>query len=194
MNLPRVCAGILFCFLSSLLVAQDQFPSTKKHKFSIYGGGGPNHYFNNIVQLKSQVNEFNYSFAARIMWEPEHNLSLGIETGYYRLYSLDVKKLLKKTNIKNSAIPIQVVLSMKFLKTFYFNFSMGRSILINDITSDAHGNFDATTFSWADFASSVGYRHKLNDRFSLSAEAKFYYASKADDKNLALLFLFGYRL
>ena len=66
------------------------------------------------------------------MWEPEHVLSVGIESGYYRLYTLTGPDTLH-ANIANSAIPIQLVISMKFLKSFYFNFSMGQSKLINKV-------------------------------------------------------------
>lgn len=192
MNIHKVLAGILICFLPTLATGQKEgAPGTKRHKFTISLGGGPNYYFNNLIRFKKQVNEFNYSFGGRFMWEPEHLLSLGFETGYYRLYNLNLKGT-QNTSIRNSAIPFQVVISMRFLKVCYFNFSMGRTLLINDITTDAYGNFDAVTFSLADFASSVGYRRKLNDRFSLNAETKFFYATKAEDRNVALLFMLSY--
>jgi hypothetical protein len=143
------------------------------------------------VLLTNKVNELNYSFAGRVMWEPEHRLSIGFETGYYRLYSLTQTGPLQ-TKIRNSAIPLQLIISMKFFKSFYGNFAIGRSILINDVTTNFDGNFDATTFSLADFSTSLGYKRQLNHRFSLGVETKFFLSSKADDKNIALLFMAGY--
>ena len=74
------------------------------------------------------MNEVNYSIAGRLMWEPEHYLSLGIESGYYRLYSLDVNSSDDSTSVHilNVAIPIQLVISMKFFENFYASFSFGR--------------------------------------------------------------------
>ena len=183
---------IAICIFSTQLLAQSgAVPLEKRHRWSAYAGVGPNYYFNNLVKLKSQVHELNYSFVGRVMWEPEHLLSLGFETGYYRLYSVKGQGS-KHTTIKNSAIPLQIVVSMRFLKSFYGNFSIGRSILINDISTDAVGDYDATSISLADFATTLGYKRKLNDRISLGVETKYYYASKASDSNLALACVMAY--
>jgi hypothetical protein len=181
---------VLFCFAATAGQAQDATPE-KRHRNSVYLGLGPNYYFNNLVALKNEVNEFNYSFVARYMWEPEHLLSIGFETGYYRLYNIKLNGA-NHTSIRNSAIPFQLVVGTRFLKNYYFNFAIGRSLLINDITTDADGDFDASVLSLADFSTTVGYKKRLNDRFSLSSELKWYYASKASDMNLALAFVVGY--
>jgi hypothetical protein len=124
------------------------------------------------------------------MWEPEYRLSIGLESGYNRLYTIHTPDV----HIINSSVPIQVVVSMKFLKSFYGNFSYGRSIMVNKVSSANYGNFDATAVSLADVTLTVGYRRKLNEKISLGTELKFYYASKANDENLALVFMCGYRL
>ena len=184
---------ILVCFISFYVKAQTTSSAVDNNRhFVFYGGVGPNYYFNNLVKAKDKVNEFNYSFVGRVMWEPEHLLSIGIESGYYRLYTLNVTQP-TKVHIANSAIPIQLVVSMKFLKTFYGNFAIGRSILLNKVDSQDYGNFDASLLSLADISLTVGHKRRLNDKISLGAETKFYYSSKANDKNLALLFVCGYR-
>jgi hypothetical protein len=184
---------ILMIVCSAQAIAQTNSDAQlKKRRFAIYAGIGPNYYFNNLVTGKKLVNEFNYSFMTRFMWEPEHLLSVGIETGYYRLYTLNTSAP-TQAHIANSAIPIQIVLSMKFLKTFYFDFSMGQSILLNKVNSDTYGNFDASTLSVADFAGTLGYRHRFKSRISVGAEAKFFYSTGFDDRNIALIFVGGYK-
>jgi hypothetical protein len=126
------------------------------------------------------------------MWEPEHFLSLGIETGYYRLYSLNVSQP-ENASISNNAIPIQIVVSMKFLQSFYGNFSLGQSILLNKVSTATHGNFDAQSFSPGDFTATLGYKFKTAGRFSLGAETKFFYASRANDCSLAVVLVGGYK-
>ncbi len=180
----------MFCIATTWVRAQDATPE-KRHRNSVYLGVGPNYYFNNLVALKNQVNEFNYSFVARYMWEPEHLLSIGFETGYYRLYNIKLNGA-NHTSIRNSAIPFQLVVGTRFLKNYYFNFAIGRSLLINDITTDVDGDYDASVLSLADFSTTVGYKKRLNERISLSSELKWYYASKASDMNLALAFVVGY--
>jgi len=184
----RFALGLLICVFSIDATAQSTSSDKKIRHWVFYGGVGPNFYFNNLVLGKDQVNAFNYSFVGRIMWEPEYRLSIGLESGYNRLYTIKNSDV----HIINCSVPIQAVVSIKFLKTFYGNFSYGRSILVNKVSSTNYGNFDATAVSLADVTLTVGYKRKLNDRISLGAETKFYYASKANDENLALVFMCGY--
>jgi hypothetical protein len=184
------CVLVLLLFISSFhTLAQSATVEKKKLRHIVfYGGIGPNIYFNNLVLAKNEVNTFNYSVVGRIMWEPEYRLSLGFESGYNRLYTINNSLV----HIINGAVPLQFVVSIKFLKTFYGNFSYGRTILINKVDSPTYGNFDATAISLADVTLTVGYKRKLNERFSLGPELKYYYASKANDNNIALVFMCGY--
>jgi hypothetical protein len=177
-------------------VAQSDSASVKKrHKFTFYAGGGPNFYFNNLVLAKDYVNELNYSFVGRIMWEPEYNLSLGIESGYNRLYSVSVESagVQSGAHIVNIAIPIQIVVTMKFCENFYGSFLMGQSILKNQVNTTNLGNADATTISLGDFGAAIGYKRVMSDRFYLGSEIKGFYSAKLQDKNIALVFLGGFR-
>jgi len=187
-----IIATLIILCSADLFAQTNSAPVTKKRRFAVYAGIGPNYYFNNLVVGKSLVNELNYSFSARLMWEPEHILSVGIETGYYRLYSLNTPEP-THAHIANSAIPIQLVLSMKFLKNYYFNFSMGQSILLNKVNSQSYGNFDASTWSLADFSGTLGYRHRFKSRISVGGEAKFFYSTGFVDRNIALLLVGGYK-
>lgn len=179
---------------SFMSMAQSESAAGKKDRhFTIYGGVGPSYYFNNLVIGKNGVNELGYSVVGRFMWEPEYRLSLGFETGYFQLYSADYNKGQDKAHIKNVAIPIQIVISMKFLKNYYCNFSMGQSILLNKVTASVAGDFNASVVSLGDFGATVGYRRPVGERIFLGAEVKGYYSSKLDDKNIALAFMAGYR-
>jgi hypothetical protein len=188
LSLQLTLGFLLFCYSFQGFAQSDQNKKNKLRHFTFYGGVGPNFYFNNLVLAKDQVNVLNYSVVGRIMWEPEYRLSLGLETGYNRLYTIHTSGV----HIINGAVPIQFVISMKFLKSFYGNFSYGRSILINKVSSTTYGNLDATAVSLADVTLTVGYKRKLNERISLGSELKYYYASKANDNNLALVFICGY--
>ena len=169
--------------------------SVKEHRWALYGGLGPNYYFNNLELANNKVTELNYSVVGRLMWEPEYFLSLGFETGYNRLYSVSGdNSTTGKVHIVNVAIPIQLVISMKFLKNWYGNFNMGQAILLNNVTTSKLGNFDASNVSLGDFAATFGYKRKVSERFLLGAEIKGYYSAKLQDSNIALLFMTGYRL
>lgn len=200
MNIRRIVVGMLVC-CAAITEAYAQEVGTeivmtpvKKHKWTVYGGVGPNYYLNNLVRGNARVNEFNYSFVARLMWEPQYFLSLGVETGYNRMYSMSGSgPFAGNVTIVNVAIPIQVVISMQFFKHYYCNFNMGQAILLNKVTTDV-GDYDASVISLGDFAASVGYKRDISERFTLAGEFKGYYSAKLNDRNVALLFMAGYRL
>ena len=186
---------ILLCFISASLLSQnDGNKNSKKHRFAFYGGIGPNYYFNNLAIAGNKVNPWNSSLTARLMWEPEHFLSLGIESGYYQLYTVHYSsQSLGSGLIRNTLVPLQLVVSTKFLKNYYANFSMGQSYLQNEVTNSERGNTSASNFSLADFGVTVGYRHIFKSRISIGTELKFYNSSKFNDSNLALVLVTGYR-
>lgn len=186
---------ILWCCAFSLFAQTEGTSGTKVHRWAIYAGIGPNYYFNNLVAGQNKVNELNYTFSARLMWEPQYFLSLGFETGYNRLYSLNGESSATGTvHIVNAAIPIQLIVSMKFFKYCYGTFSLGQAFLMNNVSTSKLGDYDASVLSLGDFSAAFGYRRPVNDRFLLGAEIKAYYSGKLDDKNIALVFVGGYRL
>jgi hypothetical protein len=180
---------ILFCFFSLNLIAQkDNQVQSKKHRFSIYGGAGPNYYFNNLVTARKDVQPWNYSLVARIMWEPEHFIGLGFESGYYQLYKVNYTETsMSPAQVTNIAIPIQLVVSMKFLKNYYADLSVGQTSLLNKLSNTNMGDVKATSWSLADFGVTLGYKYHIGERLSLGAETKFFYSTKNNDSNLALV-------
>jgi hypothetical protein len=195
MRIHKLLIALLICFVASNSFAQNGEGETGKyHKFSIYAGAGPSYFFNNLVILKDGVSSFKYAISARFMWEPQHSfVSLGFETGYYRLYS--VKSTVPKGDVTNSAVPLLFVASMKFSKKIYVNWSMGQSLNYNKISNtDSAYNFNSSYLSPADFAVTVGYKFVQKPTISYAAEVKGFYSSKYDNETIAILFIVGFRL
>lgn len=194
MNFYRLHLGILFCFFSLNLLSQNNNSvHEKKHRFALYGGVGPNYYFNNLDIYKNSVNSRNYSSVVRLMWEPEHFLSLGIESGYNQLYSVKyTTQAFGPVQVTNIIVPLQLVVSMKFLKNYYTAITMGQTYFINKFSNLKLGSFNTYSWSLADFGVSGGYRYHFKNRISVGAEAKYFYSSKYNDRNMALVFMVGY--
>jgi len=195
MRIYKLLIALIFCFVTVRSIAQNGEGETGKyHKFSVYAGAGPSYFFNNLVILKDGVSSFKYEISARFMWEPRHSfVSLGFETGYYRLYS--VKSTNPKGDVTNSAVPLMFVASMKFSKKIYVNWSMGQSLNYNKISNtDSAYNFNSSYLSTADFAVTVGYRFVQKPTISYAAEVKGFYSSKYDNETIAILFIVGFRL
>ncbi len=201
--MKKIIVAAFTCFISCHGLAQNGEGETGPyHKFAVYGGVGPSYFFNNLIIFKNQVNSFGYAFSARVMWEPQHSfLSIGIETGYFRLYTASgtisdsLSGQQSNVHVSNSSIPIQLVISMKFSKQIYANWAMGQSITFNQVSaSGITTNHNATTWSLADFTATVGYRFIQKTRISYAAELKGFYSSSYSNGTIAAVFIVGYRL
>lgn len=154
--------------------------------------GGANYYYNNIKTFGEYVRPLNYSFFGRIMWNSRYLVSLGIETGYnkyYRVNGFDNNAI----NASLAAIPIHLVIGMRVAKPFYVNFSFGPSLLLNVASIDGKGNsMHNKVLSLADGSACFGYRKRLSKDFTLGAELKLNFSTKASDINLALPVVLSY--
>jgi len=187
---------IMLLCCSILATAQTQEgTSPRKHRWVIYGGIGPNIYLNNLQVSADEVKPLNYTFVARLMWEPEYFLRLGVETGYNQLYTMSGSHpATGSVSIVNAIVPFQGVISMKFLEHFYGNFNLGFGLLLNNASTENLGNFDDSVISLGDFAAAIGYRRDMGERFTLGAELRGTYSGKLQDRNVAFVFMGGYRL
>lgn len=195
MRIYKLILTVFSCFILGLTLVQAQNAEPVKYrKFAIYGGVGPSYFFNNLVTGKNGVNSFSYAFSFRAMWEPKGTaLSLGIESGYYVLYTANYSN--PKVDIKNTAVPLQLVISMKLTPNWYTNFSIGQSFLYNKVdASSFSGNFSASSISLADLGLTLGYRFVNKARISYAAETKFFFSSSNSDATLAIFFMVGYKL
>ncbi len=182
--------------VSTVAFAQTvESQSKRTHRWMLYGGIGPNVYLNNLEVAADKVKPLNYSFVARLMWEPEYFVRLGFETGYNQLYTLSGSHpATGNVSIVNSIVPLQGVISMRFSERFYGNFNLGFGILYNNVTTQNLGDFDDSVLSLGDFAVTAGYRRDMSGRFTLGAELRGTYSGKLQDRNIALVFMAGYRL
>jgi hypothetical protein len=84
---------------------------------------------------------------------------------------------------------------MKFSKQFYANWGMGQSITFNKVTNtDSSFNYNNNTWSFADFAATIGYRLVQKQKISYNVELKGFYSSNQENATIALLFIVGFKL
>ncbi|MFI5156412.1 MAG: outer membrane beta-barrel protein [Chitinophagales bacterium] len=186
---------LVFCLDSlNLISAQGAYAQERKHHFALYLGAGPNYYFNNLAIGKDLIRPLNYSLVGRLMWEPGRIITLGIESGYSQMYTATYSTSLSTSaHISKIAIPIQLVSSIKILKNYYANFSIGQTCIQSRVSGPSTGNSKSSSWSLADFSLGGGYRYTFKSRISLAAEARFFYSTKYSDGNIAILFMAGYK-
>jgi hypothetical protein len=186
--------SVLFVLIISFqcpLYAQDlKQDNPQDGHFTGSLSAGPNYYFNNIKTFGEYVKPVNYGFFGRIMWNSRYLVSLGIETGYNKFYRVSDFDAIKASM---AAIPLHLVIGMRVTKSFYASFSFGPSLLLNSasIETDENRIFNKV-LSLADGSVCIGYRKRLGKDFTLGAELKFNFSTKAADMNLALPVVLSY--
>jgi len=163
---------VSFLVASATAFAQDQKPNN----WSVGAGVGLFHYINtlDLGANLAKTNHVGYTF--RFMWEPEHRVSMGLESGYYTLYALDRPA----GTAKLTTIPLLLSFRIRLLPELYIAGGPGMAIMYSDVTvldNTANSSF----LSLANLHVSAMYRKKINDRFDIGGEFKFLNFGKTED-------------
>lgn len=181
MRLAITLSALLLTSVASY--GQEQKP----YNWSVGGGVGWFHYINTLDVGKDLAKTNQVGFTFRFMWEPEHRLSLGLESGYYTLYSMEVPPSpgIFGGNAKLSTIPLLLSFRVRVLPDFYLSGGPGLAIMYSEVT--ARGNTAESSFlSMANLHVSAMYRKKISDRFDLGGELKFLNFGKTEDYGYSL--------
>ncbi len=176
---------ILFlCFLSNLLIAQDNWNTRDSvaRGLSITLGTGMSHYINTLKPdpNRSGLRQNFPCSSLRFMWEPEHRLSLGIETGYYKVYEVQLTENKQVNTASLSVVPILFVVQMRVFKRFYTSVATGISFHRSFV--NALGNqSESETMGFSNLQFTAGYIYPITKQFGVGLEAKFLSENKTED-------------
>jgi hypothetical protein len=143
-----------------------------------------------------RLNKNGFSGTVRIMWEPEHLLSVGIESGYVQLYKLDNQQVGEPPRTFGitsnlNTIPIIAVFSMRIFENIKLSVGSGMFILYSnvDAMNTPVTNSQLSTGSY--FA--ANYFRTLSGFVSLGGEIKYFYINKIEDGNLTFQLSLQYK-
>ena len=149
---------------------------------SIVVASGISHYINTLKIDPSRTSiKQNFSCSSmRVMWEPEHRLSLGIEAGYYKVYEVQLSENSKINTASLSITPILFCVQMRVFKRFYVSAATGVSIHHADV--NILGN-QSSSQAWAfsNLKFSAGYVYPITKAFGLGLQAQFLSENKTED-------------
>ncbi|MBP1683699.1 MAG: hypothetical protein H6Q27_1266 [Ignavibacteriaceae bacterium] len=157
-------------------------------------GVGYSRYFTTMDY--NDLNKNGFSGTVRVMWNPEHLLSIGLETGYQYLYSIDTKIVddeLGTTNFSASmyTVPIFIALAMKVTPNIKISAGSGMYLLFN--SGELFGDVIKSNQTCIGAHVGVSYTYPINQSISLGGELLYSYYSKLQDQTVALQFLFTYK-
>ncbi len=166
------------------------------YRVNVELGLGPSYYFTDIP-YDDIKNIAPVSVSLRLMWKPEHKLSMGVETGFIPLYYLKTKfydTVYGSTDAKLAmrSVPIMAVFAMTIVENFRIFGGVGGFILFSNTES-----FDNVVdeISWSNaYELGASYLYPLNDRLKLGGEVKTFYIVRVDNYDLSINFAIKYAL
>lgn len=187
---------LIFIIILGLGSIQASYAQSDDSLYSVsaYLGAGYSIFLSELDFPKLSKNGF--SGTIRIMWEPEHLLSIGLESGYLQLYKLDNQQVGEPpitfgiTSSLNT-VPIIVVLSMKIIDNFKLSVGSGMFILYSQIDAINNPVKSSQLSTGSYFA--VNYFYPLTDILFIGGELKYYYINKIEDGDLSLQIALQYK-
>ncbi|MCX6242243.1 MAG: hypothetical protein NTX43_10600 [Bacteroidetes bacterium] len=191
-----IIIGLFFLVAAWNAAAQpgDSIPKTRSH-YTLAIGTGWSHYFANmdIVPARNVQKEF-IGTSFRFMWEPEYRLSLGLETGFYRIFRVDSALTSEYTmDARMYMVPLLLVIRMRIVDNFYLSLAPGIAVQFSQIKGIGE-TISSTQYSFANFEACASYLYPLNKRFVIGGEARFLYIGKTNDYIMSLNAVFGVKL
>ncbi|MBO0935693.1 hypothetical protein J2I47_03945 [Fibrella sp. HMF5335] len=157
-------------------------PNRGPFRLLVYAGLGASYYatpLNSPVALvdKQQL-RWSIPLSLRVMWQTDHRMRLGIETGYVSMYSYKGTRNGELANVRVSATPILAVFSMSVVKRFALYAGTGPYRINSNLQYD--GDTQGTTYSLGWMAAGT-YTQPLGKNIGIAAELKWYDATQTKD-------------
>jgi hypothetical protein len=167
----------------------------KDYQVNMHLGLGYSFYLTSLNYENLHANPFIYT--GRLMWKPEHLLSIGIESGYVPLYWIETKdaqSVFGATDITIwlDMIPIILVLTMDIDTNFKIIGGLGEFLLLSEVESF---NNEVLSKSWSTgYEMGAAYMKPVSRNWQIGGEMKLYYISKLQDFDLLLQLSLSYNL
>jgi hypothetical protein len=190
MHLKKILIVFVFMICSALAQVNDT-----TYSLTTELGLGYSRYFTTMDY--SDLNKNGFSGTLRVMWNPEHLLSIGLESGYQYLYSINVKNYdteFGTTDFSASmyTVPIFIVLAMKVTPNIKLTAGSGMYLLFN--AGNMFGDEIKSNQISIGLHTGINYTVPINNSISLGGELLYSYFSKMQDQTVAIQFLFVYDL
>lgn len=182
----------IIIFFNIIIFSQE---NNKKYFITAEGGFGYSRFFSAL--MKDNFNKNGISATLRFMWNPEHLLAVGLETGYYHLYSYKkggVETEFGKTDIKSSLISVPLLIMFTMRTPLYVKFHAGSGLLLLYNQGEAFkSKFNSTDISITDYVG-LSYNYDMYKNLEIGAEFKYAYIFKLEDAYVSFQLTATYKL
>ena len=167
------------------------------HTLYVHAGGGLTRNVSDFDDAVPGLQRSGLFGTVRVMWKPEHLLSVGIESGFQRVYAVEITDAPSPVgpisgNSVLNALPVTLVFSMPVIERFEAYVGAGFSVLYS--TVEFLGDKTVTSAYTPSFMAAGSYFVPLSDDLRLGGEVRYIYYDRFVDHNLGLQVLLSYRL
>ena len=167
----------------TLVVFSQKNDSTKVHlnHYSFTIGAGWTHYINNLEYGDQKIQQDFAGVSFKFYWEPEHRLSLGLETGYYKLFKI-TNQLNADTSVQidRTVVPMLLLARMRIVDHVYLAAGMGLAFITNT-AAGVNREISTKVTSLSNFELSGAYIYPLNKYLLVGGEVKMFHFGNLDD-------------
>lgn len=175
--------ALVLLFTASFSWAQkkDSLHKAKLNHYSLTLGVGWSHFINNLENFDGNMHNNFVGFTGKFYWEPEHRLSLGLETGYYRLFQV-TNQISSDVSVKGSrvVVPLLLLVRMRIVDNFYLGTGMGLAVVTNKVFG-AGSTVKTKSWSMSNVELSASYIYPLMKHLQVGGELKGYRFNKMND-------------
>ena len=154
---------------------------THLNHYSLAVGTGWTHYYNNLEYGDQNIKQDFVGISLKFFWEPEYRLSLGLETGYYKLFKVtDHIGTDTVFEAHRTVVPLMLMVRMRLVDNFYLSAGMGLA-LINNKTSVLSVAHSTQTWSLSNYEFAGSYLYPFSRHLQAGGEVKLYNFGSLND-------------
>jgi hypothetical protein len=172
--------ALIFC-TSVVFAQQKDSVKVRLNHYTFTIGAGWTHYINNLEYGDKNIQNDFAGISGKFFWEPAYRLSLGLETGYYKLFKIkDQVNPDTAFQVDRVVVPFLLLVRMRIVDNIYLGAGMGIAIITN--TASGSGQKISTkTTSLSNFELSAAYIYPLSKHWLVGGEAKMFHYGNLND-------------
>jgi hypothetical protein len=183
MTRKAIITGILLVFCSIALFSQqkDSVKKVRLNHYSLTIGTGWTHYYNNLEYGDQKIKQDFAGLSFKFYWEPEYRLSLGLETGYYKMFRVTNQIGTDTTvEVDRTVVPLLLLVRMRVIDNVYLSAGMGLGFIYNK-ASGPNNEITTKTTSLSNYKFTGSYIYPLSDRWRVGGEVMLFNFGTYDD-------------
>jgi hypothetical protein len=177
-----ILSGILvFCSIALFSQQKDTARKVRLNHYSLTIGAGWTHYYNNLDYGDQKINQDFAGLSFKFFWEPEHRLSLGLETGYYKMFKI-TDQITADTSIEvdRTVVPLLLLVRMRIIDNVYLGAGMGLAFIYNK-AAGPHREVTTKTTSLSNYKFTASYIYPLAKHWRVGGEIMLFNFGTYDD-------------